>query len=531
MNKGINLPEEDDFRPSAARLVESLRDTGYSKEAAFADIIDNSIAANATRVDVELQYMFGEFRVIISDNGDGMSEEQLKNAMRYGSPRRDNPKSLGKFGMGLKTASTAFCRRLVVLSKQNDKQVGRAWDIDKIISSDRWELETPNNDDYYDDFEALNDLTEHSGTMIIWESIDRLVKVGSDSQMRKQLETLGKELSETLSAIFFKYLVSNEVTVSMKIGDATRHELKGWDPLCSDLTKSDSGARARVLREKSVPIEVDGKTLSFTVKGSIIPSQNELTVGERDYVRYNLDNQGFYIYREGRLIWHDGWPHRMYKKESKITRLRVELNFNHDLDDVFSIDFRKSRVIIPVEIRDKLKELVAPWRQELLKGQDRLISANTSRTHGPADKAIGKHNAQTKNSDIQVDGGSVTIRNQNQLKATLVEGIRVYEDKTVRVHEEESLFGDDLWEPSCDDEGNTCVSLGKSHPYFHKMYNVCKDNVEATKALDMLLWSMANAEHGEFSEANQHTLKGYRQKVSQTLRYLSLELPDAEEAE
>jgi len=242
-----------------------------------------------------------------------------------------------------------------------------------------------------------------------------------------------------------------------------------------------------------------------------------------------LDNQGFYIYREGRLIWHDGWPHRIYKKESKITRLRVELHFNHELDDVFSIDFRKSRVIIPADIREELKRLVAPWRQELLKGQERRITATTSRAHGPADKAIDKHKKFTKNSEIIVDGDTVTIRNQNQPQPTVMEGIRVYDDKTVRVHEEDSLLGDDLWEPSCDDVGNTCVTLGKSHPYFHKMYNVCKDNVEAMKALDMLLWSLANAEHGEYSEANRHTLKGFRQKVSQTLRYLSIELPDAEE--
>jgi hypothetical protein len=529
MNQYIDLPEEDDFRPSAARLVESLRDTGYNKEAAFADIIDNSIAANATRIEVELQYMFGEFRVIITDNGDGMSEEQLKNAMRYGSPKRNNPKSLGKFGMGLKTASTAFCRRLVVLSQQNGNQVARAWDIDKIISSDRWELETPDSDNYYDDFEALNDFSEHSGTIIIWENIDRLVSIGSDSQMRKQLENLGKELSQELSAVFFKYITSGEVTITMKIGETPVYDLQGWDPLCTTLNLNGSGARSRVLKEKSVPIEIGEKKLLFTVKGSVIPSQNELTADERNDVRYSLDNQGFYIYREGRLIWHDGWPHRMYKKESKITRLRVELNFDHELDDVFSIDFRKSRVIIPIDIRDELKRLVAPWRQELLKGQERLISANTKRTHGPADKAIDKHKTQTKNSELKVDGDTVTIRNQNQMKPALIEGIRVYDNKTVRVHEEETLFGDDLWEPSCDEEGNTCVSLGKSHPYFHKMYNVCKDNVEAIKALDMLLWSMANAEHGEFSETNQHTLKGFRQKVSQTLRYLSLELPNTEE--
>lgn len=529
MTKKIEL-QEDDFRPSAARLVESLRDTGYSREAAFADIIDNAIAANATKITIELQYLFGEFRVIITDNGDGMSEDELKNAMRYGSEKRANPKSLGKFGMGLKTASTAFCRRLVVLTQKDGTQHGRAWDIDRIISTDRWELETPNTDDYYEDYQELNVFSETGGTMIIWENTDRLIKQGSDRQIREQIKNLGKELKSELSAVFFKYLVSDEISISMKIADTPEIELKGWDPLCADLVTTD-GVRSRILKEKTVPVELNGKEGSFTVKGSVIPSQNELNSEEREFVRYSLDNQGFYIYREGRLIWHDGWPHRIYKKESKITRLRVELHFNHELDDVFSIDFRKSRVIIPADIREELKRLVAPWRQELLKGQERRITATTSRAHGPADKAIDKHKKYTKNSEIIVDGDTVTIRNQNQPQPTVMEGIRVYDDKTVRVHEEDSLLGDDLWEPSCDDVGNTCVTLGKSHPYFHKMYNVCKDNVEAMKALDMLLWSLANAEHGEYSEANRHTLKGYRQKVSQTLRYLSIELPDAEEDE
>ncbi|MFA0117063.1 ATP-binding protein [Vibrio breoganii] len=528
MNKTIELPEEDDFRPSAARLVESLRDTGYNKEAAFADIIDNSIAANATHIEVELQYMFGEFRVIISDNGDGMSEEQLRNAMRYGSPRRDNPKSLGKFGMGLKTASTAFCRRLVVLSHQNGNNVGRAWDVDKIIQSDRWELETPDDDDYYDYFDALHDLSDTSGTMIIWENVDRLVKSGSEKQMRAQIKALGHDLSSELSAVFFKFLQSGEVTISMKVGDSPSVNLKGWDPLCAEFVTKD-GVRSRVLKEKIVPVNFDDKEVSFSVKGGVIPSLNELDKDEREFVRYNLDNQGFYIYREGRLIWHDGWPHRMYKKESKITRLRIELHFDHELDDLFNIDFRKSRVIIPVEVRETLKKLVSPWMRELTNGQEKRIAENTHRSHGPANKAIDKHKNNIKNSEIKVDGDTVTIQNRNHIKPVVIDNILVYEDSTVRVQEADSLQGNSLWEPSCDVEGNTCVTLGKSHPYFHKMYNVCKDNVEAMKALDMLLWTLASAEHTEFSSANKKTLENYRQSVSRDLSYLSLELPDVEE--
>ncbi|GFO73559.1 hypothetical protein BJAS_P4422 [Bathymodiolus japonicus methanotrophic gill symbiont] len=319
MSIQTELPEND-FRPSAGRLVESLRDTGYSREAAFADILDNAIAANATKIAIELQYIYGEFRVTITDNGDGMSEEELKNAMRYGSDRRPNPKSLGKFGMGLKTASTAFCRRLVVLTQKNGVCSGRAWDLDRIISTDRWQLETPSSGDYFDDHEELSDFSESGGTMVIWENIDRLIKQGSERQIRKQIKNIGEELSTELSAVFFKFLVSGNVYITMKVGDTSMVELKGWDPLCTDLITTD-GIRSRLLKEKTIPVDLGERTASFSIKGSVIPSQNELNFEERKFVRYSLDNQGFYIYREGRLIWHDGWPHRMYKKESKVKLL------------------------------------------------------------------------------------------------------------------------------------------------------------------------------------------------------------------
>ncbi|WP_149006604.1 ATP-binding protein, partial [Escherichia coli] len=234
--------QENDFRPSAARLVESLRDTGYSEKAAFADIVDNSIAANATKIAIELQYLMGEFRVVITDNGDGMTESELKNAMRYGSEKRPNPKSLGKFGMGLKTASTAFCRRLVVLSQKEGTAVGRIWDLDTISEKDRWELETPDENDYYDDFEVLEDFSGNSGTMIVWEKIDRLIKPGSDRQMLDQIRTLGKELVDELSAVFFKYLSSGNVEISLKIADEPEILLQGWDPLSTELVTS-GGAR------------------------------------------------------------------------------------------------------------------------------------------------------------------------------------------------------------------------------------------------------------------------------------------------
>ena len=103
-----------------SRVIEGLRDTGYDFKTAMADLVDNSIAANATTIKVRIQEDFeGKFSVFIIDNGDGMDLNGLKNAMRYGSAERSDKSSLGKFGMGLKTASTAFCRCLSVVSKNS----------------------------------------------------------------------------------------------------------------------------------------------------------------------------------------------------------------------------------------------------------------------------------------------------------------------------------------------------------------------------------------------------------------------------
>src|SRR5271163_3876213 len=110
--------ESVELLPDPRRLMEGLRDTGYQLNTAIADIVDNSIAAEATLVELFLDMDFrGNIRIAIADNGIGMDREGLLNAMKYGSDRRANPASLGKFGLGLKTASTAFCQCLSVISR------------------------------------------------------------------------------------------------------------------------------------------------------------------------------------------------------------------------------------------------------------------------------------------------------------------------------------------------------------------------------------------------------------------------------
>ena len=114
----MKVKETLEVPPDPGRMVEGLRDTGYEFPTAVADLVDNSIAAKATLVEVDVLMDYrGNITVSICDNGTGMDRTTLVSGMKYGAPARPDPSSLGKFGLGMKTASTAFCRMLSVISR------------------------------------------------------------------------------------------------------------------------------------------------------------------------------------------------------------------------------------------------------------------------------------------------------------------------------------------------------------------------------------------------------------------------------
>ncbi len=135
--------------PSARRLIKSLRDMGYDFASAVADLIDNSIAAQATLVAIDVEFDGDDSWVRIADNGIGMSVPELKEAMRYGAARHYDADDLGKFGLGLKTASMSQCQRLSVASRVNPRCAEIAalcWDLDHIERTNRWEILTLENE-------------------------------------------------------------------------------------------------------------------------------------------------------------------------------------------------------------------------------------------------------------------------------------------------------------------------------------------------------------------------------------------------
>lgn len=535
MNEQTSI-DESNFSPSPSRLVEGLRDTGYSYEAAFADIVDNSIAANATIIDIQIYQMIdGELRVVISDNGDGMDLATLLNAMRYGSPKRQDPKSLGKFGIGLKTASTAFCQCLTVYSTKDGLTNGRTWDVEEIKKADQWLLLTPDDSKYEEDIEHIKTLSGgKSGTAVIWEKIDRLISHSDNKDKAKLLNYLVTEIRNHLSAVFGKFLVqsaSNPKPVEIRINTTP---LAGWDPTGKWL--NEGGVQRVIEAKKNIEVEVTepGKKSvhSFELNGYILPNKSDMTDEELEKIRYGNDNQGFYIYRENRLIYGGGWPHRLFTKEPHLNLLRVELNFNHELDDYFQVDIRKTRIIFPQMLRDLIKKHLTPFRNEANKryrlGRKRNEQEeDTTASHQSSSIAINKHKDSNAHATLRItdpETGEVTIENKyGEIKLThanLVAGT----DISVQV--KETLKDGSLWEYGINEEGEICVLLNSSHEFYKRFYTAHADNPILIQSMDSVFWALANCEIGTISEKSRRNIEELRFLVSKDLRILAEELPD-----
>jgi len=340
--KTKNLP------PYAPTLIESTRAIGYSLEAAVADIIDNSIAANAKNVDIYFFPVDGAY-IAILDNGKGMTKEEIDVAMQYGSKNpteeRDK-KDLGRFGLGLKTASLSQCRCLTVISKQGDNLEGRQWDIDHVTEVGDWSLNILDEEDIQQipQFDEL--IKNESGTLVVWQKLDRL-KAG---EINFEL-SLGRKIDRVrdhLSLIYHRYLAGESEITKLKLS-INGEKIKGVDPF---------------LTEKSVQA-MDDEILviqgnKILVRPYILPHISKLTsdeikmLGGKDGLR---KQQGFYVYRNKRLLVWGTWFRMMRQGDlSKLARIRVDIP--NTLDDLWTLDIKKSYALPPAEVRKNLEIII-----------------------------------------------------------------------------------------------------------------------------------------------------------------------------
>lgn len=513
--------------PDPARIMEGLRDTGYDFNTAIADLIDNSIAAYAKHIDVQVVLSPNlEPKVYIADDGCGMDFDGLKNAMRYGSKERENPSSLGKFGLGLKTASTAFCRSLSVLSKTDNSEYKKVcWDLDYIAQVNQWELkqEEPSNEE----IELLNSVCKgNSGTLVIWDKVDRLFKsYNNKSAVKQAYQRVCKSLKQHIAMVYQRFMDKDFTS------DVVEIKLNGeivppWDPFCRKETKRE------VLISKDMDAEMpDGTVKKFHLEAILLPRLEDWSSNDAyKEARINNDNEGFYIYRENRLIHFGDWL-GIFANDPHISLLRVEFSFKHDLDELLNIDIKKSKITLNEDIYEYLKKFLSTPRSR----------ANDLYRSTVAKKVTNSLKDQHKKSNVTIDNEASSLVNskveildkeQEKVKITNPNGTMVGKLKIIDTEDQNRLRviptekEDDtfVWEGALANQEHA-VLINTKHPFYTKVYSKI-DNTDVITGLDCLLWALAEAELSTINDEVKQQYEDMRYQVSKSLKKLCETLPD-----
>jgi hypothetical protein len=338
--------------PSAARLTESLRDIGYDFPAAVADIVDNSVTAGASHVDVTVEFAGEESYVVISDDGDGMTGNGLLEALRYGSRRAYGRSDLGRYGLGLKTASLSQCRSVTVVTCRRSAVSNvnvRTLDLDLIAEWDEWLVVEPVMVPVIE--RSAERLAAEPGTVVIWRKLDRVLpeKRPDGGWARRRLDSLATKTAEHLGIVFHRYLESSDH--SGLVITVNGQKVQPWNPFApSQPTTSE-------LPLQRFELSVGDVSGTVTLRRFVLPARDEFSSAE-EFERYSGPlnwnrQQGIYIYRADRLVQWGGWNGiRGIDEHTKLARAALE--FDTDLDSVFNINVAKMRVTLPPQIRQML---------------------------------------------------------------------------------------------------------------------------------------------------------------------------------
>ena len=537
------MPQEtssDDIilNPNPDGLIEGLRDTGYTFDNALADIIDNSIDADAKDIAICIEMdNYGDVLISVADNGCGMTLDSLKSAMTYGSRSEGRvSKRLGKFGLGLKTASTAFCRKLSVISRAADGIAHKlTWDIDYVVANKKWIVQR--SEPNAEEIASINKLSGNkSGTLVLWEKVDRAIKPYEDptgAPARKAIKKLADDFAEHAAAVYQHFLEnssSGEPRVKMTINGAA---VIPWDPFCSKI----AGTEVAADQEVEV-VTASGEKAKFKLKAVVLPRGEDISnADERRSAKIGAETQGFYVYREGRLIYSGGWM-GMFSNEPHGSLLRAELTFNHELDTAFNVDIKKSKINLDVDLYDYIKkQLAAPRRaadERYRKGVKKDAGKKSEGAHVASNTLIASHIDETRTKDspvivsIDKDNDKAGITNRFGSFTIVLPSGTPKSAEEFHIQVVESIDDGLLWRPILLGDKHA-IQINRGHPFYLKVYLPSIGvNQSTVKGIDSLLWSLGESELSATFEPSRQHFEVLRFEVSRLLRILVKDLPNPE---
>lgn len=329
--------------PKAGAMINTFRAFGYNLQTAIADIIDNSISAKAENVWVEYSWNGADSWVSILDDGRGMSRNGLVEAMTPGSKDPNDERDvhdLGRFGLGLKTSSFSQCKRLTVVTREKGESIEkRCWDLDYVNKTGKWRLL-----DYVSDQVFLVKFEhQENGTLVLWEKLDRLVgNVNANNEAARQVFLEEFELlEEHLSLVFHRFIEKKKLTIWMN-----GEKLEACDPF---MKESDGG---QLVARESLDNE------QVLIKCYVLPHVSKLSAEDRVKAKTEkwYKYQGFYIYRNTRLLLYGDWL-GLFQKNEHFKNARILIDIPNKLDHEWKIDIKKATATPSLAVRKDLVRL------------------------------------------------------------------------------------------------------------------------------------------------------------------------------
>ena len=342
-------PKYDIVRPKPESFLQSARAFGYSVETAIADLIDNSITAKAS--EIKITYGIDRYSsfVRVEDNGKGMNEKELLNAMKVGSfnpldNRHEN--DLGRFGLGLKTASFSQCRRLTVKTRnKSGKEFIRCWDLDIVAKEKDWVLlrstADKNSEKNLADFSSDN-----SGTIILWEKLDRLVESGEVKSDKEHFYRKFDNVRKHLGITFHRFIEAGDISISVNTED-----VEAFNPF-----NVSANVPSAELQEEQLSI----RNQQIKIQPYVLPHESKLSQDERKQlhiIKGWTEHQGIYLYRNKRLIADGTWLDLNFRKKESQRLCRICIDIPNTLDTEWQIDVKKASAKIPDVIRKRIRAI------------------------------------------------------------------------------------------------------------------------------------------------------------------------------
>jgi hypothetical protein len=372
-----------DVPPFAPALIESMRAVGYSLESALADIVDNSISAEARNIEIRFS-PYQDPYVAVVDDGKGMNATEIVEAMRHGTRNPNEVRAdtdLGRFGLGLKTASLSQARQLTIVSHRNGTLSGARWDLDVIADTQRWTLLTLDSNDIKSILFTDELRKRPHGTIVIWKNLDRLADAeGSvDLGLREGMTRVRQHLALVFHRFLSDKVRSDRITLSMNLDPVEPFDpFLTWHPATQHLPSQD-------IRVNGADVVVQPYILPHYTK--LTPDELQLAGGEEGLRR----QQGFYIYRNRRLIIWGTW-FRLARQEELTKLARVRVDIPNSLDSLWTLDIKKSTASPPLEVRQNLSRIIG----RIADGSGRVYRFRGRRTAGDKfvhmwDRREGRH--------------------------------------------------------------------------------------------------------------------------------------------